>query len=308
MDAFHSGRRAGQRTLRPVKALRLPRLEAAHSGKRPGQPGLLRASRNSRIRSEPARARLASTGWMTSTSCSTPARRRSPVEAAEQRRRKEPDMKRLRAAPPRAGKKRVVGQLRRPGRDRPARPRQVVFEYDPAFLRDPLWLSPSSCRPRASHRAPRPRFGRSWSLMTRADGWGLLLMDRFFQQRGSALAECRCWIGCVSRHPTMGRSPITTPSHGPAHRDSTCTDGSRVPAGGRGHAGEFCRSFCAPAAARRCATEVWSESPGSILGERDLPRRAELRQNSPRALDTCWTREHLVQSSLCAAGSMGRRW
>ena len=38
------------------------------------------------------------------------------------------------------GEERLVGQLAETG-PRPAGGR-VYFEYDPAFLRDPLWLSP----------------------------------------------------------------------------------------------------------------------------------------------------------------------
>ena len=40
------------------------------------------------------------------------------------------------------GQERVVGQLAEAGR-------QVYFEYDPAFLRDPLWLSPFKLPPEA---------------------------------------------------------------------------------------------------------------------------------------------------------------
>jgi serine/threonine-protein kinase HipA len=87
------------------------------------------------------------------------------------------------------GEERIVGQLAETG-PRPSGP--VVFEYDPAFLRDPLWLSPFKLPPRSGlieHRdlAFGPLFGLFDDSLP--DGWGLLLMDRFFQQRGSALAE-----------------------------------------------------------------------------------------------------------------------
>jgi serine/threonine-protein kinase HipA len=88
------------------------------------------------------------------------------------------------------GQERIVGQLAETG------PRaaggQVVFEYDPAFLRDPLWLSPFKLPPQSGLIEHRDfAFGPIFGLFDDSlpDGWGLLLMDRFFQQRGSALAE-----------------------------------------------------------------------------------------------------------------------
>lgn len=88
------------------------------------------------------------------------------------------------------GDERVVGQLAETG------PRsaggQIVFEYDPAFLRDPLWLSPFKLSPQSGLIEHRDyAFGPIFGLFDDSlpDGWGLLLMDRFFQQRGSALAE-----------------------------------------------------------------------------------------------------------------------
>ncbi len=85
---------------------------------------------------------------------------------------------------------RIVGHLAESG-PRPASP-QVYFEYDPAFLRDPLWLSPFKLPPQAGLVEHRDHaFGPIFGLFDDSlpDGWGLLLMDRFFQQRGSALAE-----------------------------------------------------------------------------------------------------------------------
>jgi serine/threonine-protein kinase HipA len=88
------------------------------------------------------------------------------------------------------GQERIVGQLAETG-PRTARG-QVVFEYDPAFLRDPLWLSPFKLPPQSGLIEHRDHaFGQIFGLFDDSlpDGWGLLLMDRFFQQRGSALAE-----------------------------------------------------------------------------------------------------------------------
>ncbi|MEA2694211.1 MAG: serine/threonine-protein kinase HipA [Acidobacteriota bacterium] len=86
------------------------------------------------------------------------------------------------------GEERIVGQLAETG----PRGGQVVFEYDPAFLRDPLWLSPFKLPPEGGLIEHRDHaFGPIFGLFDDSlpDGWGLLLMDRFFQQRGSALAE-----------------------------------------------------------------------------------------------------------------------
>ena len=88
------------------------------------------------------------------------------------------------------GDERIIGRLAETG------PRQaggqIVFEYDPAFLRDPLWLSPFKLPPQSGLIQHRDlAFGPIFGLFDDSlpDGWGLLLMDRFFQQRGSALAE-----------------------------------------------------------------------------------------------------------------------
>jgi serine/threonine-protein kinase HipA len=86
------------------------------------------------------------------------------------------------------GQERIVGQLAETG----PRGGRVYFEYDPAFLRDPLWLSPFRLPPQPGLIEHRDyAFGPIFGLFDDSlpDGWGLLLMDRFFQQRGSVLAE-----------------------------------------------------------------------------------------------------------------------
>jgi len=88
------------------------------------------------------------------------------------------------------GRERVVGLLAEAG-PRPAS-RQIYFEYDPAFLRDPLWLSPFKLPPQPGLTEHRDHaFGPIFGLFDDSlpDGWGLLLMDRFFEQQGLALAE-----------------------------------------------------------------------------------------------------------------------
>ncbi len=84
------------------------------------------------------------------------------------------------------GDERLVGQLAESG------PGRVVFEYDSEFLREPLWLSPFKLPPEpglVQHRdlAFGPLFGLFDDSLP--DGWGLLLMDRFFQQQGYVLSE-----------------------------------------------------------------------------------------------------------------------
>lgn len=88
----------------------------------------------------------------------------------------------------RPGEERVVGQLA----EARGRGREVVFEYAPAFLRDPLELSPFKLPPEPGLLQHRDlAFGPIFGLFDDSlpDGWGLLLMDRFFQQQGSTLAE-----------------------------------------------------------------------------------------------------------------------
>ncbi len=68
----------------------------------------------------------------------------------------------------------------------------MVFEYDSSFLADPLWLSPFKLPPQAGLIEHRDQeFGPIFGLFDDSlpDGWGLLLMDRFFRQQGSPLAE-----------------------------------------------------------------------------------------------------------------------
>jgi serine/threonine-protein kinase HipA len=88
------------------------------------------------------------------------------------------------------GRERVVGHLAEAG-PRPAS-RQIYFEYDPGFLLDPLWLSPFKLPPQPGLIEHRDHaFGPIFGLFDDSlpDGWGLLLMDRFFEQQGLALAE-----------------------------------------------------------------------------------------------------------------------
>ncbi len=121
------------------------------------------------------------------------------------------------------GVERIIGQLAEVG----VRRREVAFEYDPAFLQDPLWLSPFKLPPKpglVQHRdlAFGPIFGLFDDSLP--DGWGLLLMDRFFRQQGSALAE----VSVLDRLAflgtrTMGALTYHPPSD-PADRDPQTLD------------------------------------------------------------------------------------
>lgn len=80
---------------------------------------------------------------------------------------------------------------------------KIYFEYDPAFLAAPLWLSPFKLPPQAGLLEHRDRdFGPLPGVFDDSlpDGWGLLLMDRFFRQRGIRPAE----IGPLERLAFLG--------------------------------------------------------------------------------------------------------
>ncbi len=120
------------------------------------------------------------------------------------------------------GVERVVGQLAEIEAGR-----RIVFEYDPAFLRDARWLSPFKLPPEPGLQEHRDlAFGPIFGLFDDSlpDGWGLLLMDRFFQHRGSALAE----VSVLDRLAflgtrTMGALTYHPPAE-PAGRDARLLD------------------------------------------------------------------------------------
>ena len=121
------------------------------------------------------------------------------------------------------GIERVVGQLA----EADARVGEVVFEYDPAFLRDPLWLSPFKLPTEPGLHQHRDRdFGPIFGLFDDSlpDGWGLLLMDRFFRQRGSALAQ----VSVLDRLAFLGTRTMGAltyhPPADPADRDPEVLD------------------------------------------------------------------------------------
>lgn len=64
----------------------------------------------------------------------------------------------------------------------------VYFEYAPEFLSSPLWLSPFKLPPEPGLFEHKDRsFGPLFGLFDDSlpDGWGLMLMDRFFRKKGA---------------------------------------------------------------------------------------------------------------------------
>lgn len=118
------------------------------------------------------------------------------------------------------GQERVVGRLAESDR-------QVYFEYDPDFLRDPLWLSPFKLPPEPGLLQHRDHgFGPVFGLFDDSlpDGWGLLLMDRFFRQQGLDLATVSvldrlAYLGTL----TMGALTYHPPAD-PVDRDARILD------------------------------------------------------------------------------------
>lgn len=68
--------------------------------------------------------------------------------------------------------------------------RRIYFEYDAEFLEAPLWLSPFKLPPTPGlHEHRDLAFGPLFGLFDDSlpDGWGLLLMDRYFRRQGMAI-------------------------------------------------------------------------------------------------------------------------
>ena len=64
---------------------------------------------------------------------------------------------------------------------------RLFFEYSESFLQNPHWLSPYHLSPTRSFHEFQPSSGLEiWGLFDDSlpDGWGLLLMDRFFRKTG----------------------------------------------------------------------------------------------------------------------------
>jgi len=77
-------------------------------------------------------------------------------------------------------KKQLIGRLAQSGKN-------LFFEYDAGFLADPLWLSPYKLPPKPGLIEHKDQeFGPVFGLFDDSlpDGWGHLLMDRFFRKQG----------------------------------------------------------------------------------------------------------------------------
>jgi serine/threonine-protein kinase HipA len=98
-----------------------------------------------------------------------------------------------------------------------ARDRRTYFEYDPAFLATGMEISPVRLPLRTGvHEAPPAPFGGLHGVFADSlpDGWGLLLMDRAFRQRGIARERVTPLdrlaflgpraMGALTYHPSTG--------------------------------------------------------------------------------------------------------
>ncbi len=96
--------------------------------------------------------------------------------------------------------------------------RTIYFEYDADFLQDPLWLSPFKLPPEPGLHEQRDRaFGSLFGLFDDSlpDGWGLLLMDRFFRQRGISPET----LSPLDRLAYMGTRPMGALTYRPATQE-----------------------------------------------------------------------------------------
>lgn len=97
----------------------------------------------------------------------------------------------------------------------------VYFEYHPEFLNDPLWLSPFKLPPEPGLQEHRDRsFGPLFGLFDDSlpDGWGLLLMDRYFRKQGIPLETISPLdrlaymgtrtMGALTYHPPTQTDPV----------------------------------------------------------------------------------------------------
>lgn len=107
------------------------------------------------------------------------------------------------------GDKDIIGQLAL-SRGR------IFFEYDPDFLKKPLWLSPFKLPPEPGLKEHRDSaFGNLFGLFNDSlpDGWGLLLMNRFFQKKGFNISE----ITSIDRLAFLGSSTMGALTYEPSY-------------------------------------------------------------------------------------------
>lgn len=97
----------------------------------------------------------------------------------------------------------------------------LYFEYDSGFLKQNHWLSPFRLPLQSElHTFQDWRFGDIWGLFADSlpDGWGMLLMDRFFQSQGRfresiTILERLAYLGnhtmgALTYHPATGEKRV----------------------------------------------------------------------------------------------------
>ena len=102
----------------------------------------------------------------------------------------------------------LIGQLAMSGH-------KVYFEYAPSFLADPLWLSPFKLPPKPGLFEHTDRnFGPLFGLFDDSlpDGWGLMLMDRFFAKQGIDVAS----VSILHRLAFLGTATMGALTYEPA--------------------------------------------------------------------------------------------
>jgi serine/threonine-protein kinase HipA len=95
--------------------------------------------------------------------------------------------------------------------------RRIFFEYDAAFLRNPVWLSPFKLPPVPGlHEHRDLAFGPLFGLFDDSlpDGWGLLLMDRHFRKQGVPLET----VSPLDRLAYLGTRTMGALTYYPPHK------------------------------------------------------------------------------------------
>lgn len=91
---------------------------------------------------------------------------------------------------------------------------RIFFEYDKSFLTNPLWLSPYKLPPELGLIEHKDlNFGPVFGLFDDSlpDGWGMLLMDRFFRKKGINIAQ----LSILDRLSFLGNSTMGALSYEP---------------------------------------------------------------------------------------------
>ena len=172
------------------------------------------------------------------------------------------------------GESRHVGRL-------VERENRLFFESDAEFLASPLWLSPFKLPPTPGVHEHKDRsFGPVFGVFddSMPDGWGLLLMDRYFRQRGVAPEGMSVLdrlsymgnhaMGALTYHPSMEDGESSTELldlhglAGEAYRVMSGDAGDVLPA--------LLRAGGSPAGARPKVL-VGVKGDQVVSGEGDLP-------------------------------------